>query len=57
MKDTLDHLLEHYKAIMSMSTNDIGYTKPIETGIVTDPNFSPIASKPYTLSLNIINGF
>ena len=36
---------------MSSSSNDIGYIKLIEMDIETDLNLSPIALKPYTLTL------
>ena len=45
----IDHHCQ--KDIMSLSSNDIEYTKLIVIDIETDPNLPPIATKPHTVPL------
>ena len=41
----------HVEDIMSLSSNDVGYTKLIKMDIITDPKLPPVACRSYTLSL------
>ena len=50
-QEKINDLIHAFEYIMSLSSNDKGYTKLIEMDIETDNNLPAIASEPYTLPL------